>query len=77
MWDYCIYLGPFTSKSGENYDLGAWCRDKDSKEFSGAVVYGDTPGDYMSGELSMFNRNKDHEIYNEVEKRLRALNLID
>lgn len=75
MWDYCIYLGPFTSSTGDKYDLGAF---KDGNAgYCAAIVYGDTPGNYISGELDMFNPNKDNELYNEVEKRLKALGLLE
>jgi hypothetical protein len=74
MWDYCIYLGPFTSSKGDVYDLGAF-NDNDGS-FCAAIVYGDTPGNYISGGLEMFNPNKDNELYNEVEKRLKCLGLL-
>jgi hypothetical protein len=73
MWDYCIYLGPFTSSTGDKYDLGAF---NNGEGYSNATVYGDTPGNYISGELEMFNRDKTNELYNEVEKRLKALGLL-
>ena len=73
MWDYCIYLGPFTSSTGDKYDLGAF---SNGKAYSAAIVYGDTPGNYISGGLEMFNPKKDNELYNEVEKRLKALGLL-
>jgi hypothetical protein len=74
MWDYCIYLGPFTSSTGDNYDLGAF--NTGDGDYTNATVYGDTPGNYISGGLEMFNPEKDNELYNEVEKRLKALGLL-
>lgn len=76
MWDYCIYLGPFTDSRGDNFDLGIWMGD--GNDYSAAIVYGDTPGDYYSGELNKFGLNDTihSEIYKETRKRAKALNLI-
>jgi hypothetical protein len=68
MWNYCIYLGPFTDSEGHNYDLGIYLGD----EASAAIVYGDTPGDYLSGG----NINRDMECYEEMWRRAKQLNLI-
>ena len=52
MWDYCVFLGPFTDSNGTNWDLGIHI-DSDRYDFnvSGAIVYGNEPGDYYSPEL--------------------------
>lgn len=71
MWNYCIYLGPFIASDGSKYDLGI---HKDSA----AIVFGNEPGDYYSGELHLFSqeikRPKD-EAYEETRKRAKMLNL--
>ena len=72
MWDYCIYLGPYTDSKGDNYDLGIYLEDGNA---SAAIVYGDEPGDYFSGELypKMYF---DKEFYIETLRRAKELNLI-
>lgn len=72
MWDYCMYLGPFADSEGKNYDLGILLKNNLGGQ-SAAIVYGDTPGNYISGEFKKFNRDKKSELYNEVEKRAKAL----
>lgn len=71
MWDYCIYLGPFIASDGSKFDLGI---HKDAA----AIVHGNEPGDYYSGELHLFSlsgtRPKD-EAYEETRKRARMLGL--
>ena len=51
MWDYCVYLGPFNKK----YDLGVYVHPEG--DLSAAVVYGNRPGEYISGEEKCYNRN--------------------
>jgi hypothetical protein len=73
MWNYCIYLGPFTDSKGENYDLGIHIDYSESLKkyfYSEATVYGNTPGEYMSGDFF------GHEVTDEVVRRANALNLI-
>ena len=77
MWNYCIYLGPFTASDGSKYDLGIhlgalWP--------SAAIVYGDEPGDYLSGNLKHFGRDTggiSQEYYDEVRKRASELGLYE
>jgi hypothetical protein len=75
MWSYCIYLGPFTDSLGYNYDLGIYIDFDSVFEYSDATVYGDEPGEYMSGPLN-------NPIYitseskKEVLRRATELNLI-
>ena len=70
MWNYCIYLGPFTDSEGNNFDLGI-------HDDSAAIVYGNNPGDYISGELNLFGKPGSHsyEAYEETRKRAKSLNL--
>lgn len=77
MWDYCIYLGPFTSSADRHYDLGIHI-NKDIGGISMAVVYGDVPGNYISGPLKLLaNASSDHnEMVRELIKRVTALKLI-
>ena len=68
MWNYCIYLGPFVASDGTKYDLGIY-------EDCAAIVFGNEPGDYYSGELNTFGfgkRAKD-EAYEETRKRSKFL----
>lgn len=80
MWDYCIWLGKFTDSKGYNYDLGIHI-DSD-KSYSAAIVDGNNPGDYYSGDLKP-NRHSEkdgfdwyYEKYNEAYKRAKERNLI-
>lgn len=78
MWDYCIYLGPYTDSEGENYDLGIWM-GRSGKMPSAAIVYGNEPGMYISGELNVFGKDESwsyYEHYEVVRFRARALGLI-
>jgi len=72
MWDYCIYLGPYTDLFGDNFDLGIYI---DDNKISNATVWGNEPGDYSSG--SIYPRiDFDNEIVQEVIRRAKELNLI-
>ena len=70
MWNYCIYLGPYTSETGTIYDLGVYLGSKFGD--SAAIVFGNTDGDYMSGPID----HKGNDVYVETLKRAKALNLI-
>lgn len=70
MWNYCHYLGPFTDHNGDTYDLGVHIHPNE-EQLSAAIVYGNEPGDYLSGDLNTF----DGELYDEVRRRLKELNL--
>jgi hypothetical protein len=75
MWNYCIYLGPFTDSKGNNYDLGIYINHDSFLEYSNATVYGDEPGNYLSGLLyPMIDFN--NEVSIEVIRRARLLNLM-
>jgi hypothetical protein len=73
MWNYCIYLGPFTDSKGANYDLG--CLLNNDNSISNATVYGNNLGDYNSGCIhpTMYFSN---EVSNEVLRRVKQLNLL-
>ena len=71
MWNYCIYLVPYSEK-GINYDLGIFINS--SNKASYAIVYGDHPGDYMSGNADVVIPSR--EIHAETIKRAKALNLL-
>ena len=73
MWDYCIYLGPFTDSKGDNYDLGIYIKiDVKLKYYSvsNASVYGDKPGEYFSG---IFPKS---EVYIEALRRAKLLGIV-
>ena len=75
MWNYCIYLGPFTDSKENKYDLGIYINNDSFIEYSNATVYGDEPGNYLSGEL--YPRiDFDNEITQEVLRRAKELKLI-
>ncbi len=74
MWNYCIYLGPFTDSKGHNYDLGIYIDHHSVFEYSNATVYGNEPGDYQSGSLDLLNPYNETAI--EVIRRAIELNLI-
>lgn len=70
MWDYCIYLGPYTDSKGRNYDLGIYVDYfMGDREVVAAIVYGNEPGQYMSGNLEKFGSI--NEIYVETVKRAK------
>lgn len=71
MWQYCIYLGPFTDSRKNNYDLGIYIEDPSSTDrYSNASVYGDSPGSYLSGDFF------DSEITQEVCRRANYLGIV-
>jgi hypothetical protein len=49
MWTYCLYLGPYVSEEGVQYDLGVYAH-RDGR-VSLAAVYGSRPEQYQSGEM--------------------------
>ena len=48
MWTYCEWLGSFKDENGDLYDLGLYIGEK---QISYAIVYGNIPGDYISGQI--------------------------
>lgn len=75
MWNYCMYLGPYTDSKGNNFDLGVYFRD-DGRVSSFAIVHGNNPGDYFSGDFRDFNRGSyKRECYIEAARRVEELNL--
>ena len=75
MWNYCTFLGKFEDKKGQKFDLGI-LENNGYGEWSLAVVYGNNPGDYISGGAKMHNKNSDFEFVLETLKRAKKLNLI-
>lgn len=79
MWNYCIYLGPFTDEEGYNYDLGVFMSPEVTglESFSAAIVYGNAPGNYLSGNMKTFYQNyrEPPSYYSEVYKRMKLLGL--
>jgi len=77
MWDYCIYLGPFTDSKGKNYDLGVHIshrKDTNSNPLvSAAIVVDNEPGRYYSGNLHIFG--EEEECYVETKRRAIELGL--
>ena len=73
MWNYCIYLGPFTTSRGKNLDLGIYISD--DGEISNATVDGNEPGDYFSGDIYPILAF-DNEVTQEVIRRAKELKLI-
>jgi hypothetical protein len=66
MWNYCYYLGPYKDQFGKLFDLGVYV-NPDGK-LSAAIVDGNEPGNYMSGELKE-EADFYNDIYNETVKR--------
>ena len=74
MWNYCMYLGPYTDSKGTNFDLGVYF--KNGKVNSFAIVDGNNPGDYFSGDFRDFDRGSyRRECYTEAARRIKELNL--
>lgn len=67
MWDYCVYLGPY-SLNGRKYDLGVYVDP--SGRLSAAIVYGNEPGQYMSGDEDFTG-----PVYNETFRRAHLIGL--
>ncbi len=85
MWNYCIYLGPFTNFRGEKFDLGIYLSPHGSNEpnskASAAIVYGPNDGDYMSGPLytttpSGRMKGFTSDVYQATYHRAKALRLM-
>lgn len=70
MWNYCIYLGPFTDSDGINYDLGIHIGKHG--HVSAAIVDGHEDGSYFSGSINKTTR----ECYVETKRRAIQLGLI-
>ena len=68
MWDYCIYLGPYTCPDGHKYDLGIYIGND---EMSAAIVFGNRPGDYSSGPITSTSPE-----YVETIRRAKLLELM-
>jgi hypothetical protein len=66
MWDYCIHLGKFKNGKHE-YDLGVYCPCAGDVSF--AIVYGNEPGDYISGDIGYTIGTCDREHKLETIKR--------
>lgn len=79
MWDYCTFLGKFTDSKGENFDLGILLDRDDNKfilgDWSAAIVYGNTPGNYISGG-NYDTEREPREFMKEMIRRAKILNLI-
>ena len=86
MWSYCTFLGKFVDSRGENWDLGILIEGDIEGQWSAACVYGNEPGNYISGARFMYY-NKDGEARDVIDKgfdhikemvrRARILNLIE
>ena len=77
MWDHCNFLGQFTGKNGDNFDLGILLKTEDNfviGDFSLAIVYGDRSGSYISGPYQPDRENAD--FIEETVSRAKKLNLI-
>lgn len=76
MWDYCVYLGGYTHPENKhNYDLGVYINP--FGEVSAAIVFGNEPGNYMSGDLEDFVRAFNNPIYVETLRRAKEIGLLD
>jgi len=77
MWNYCTFLGKYTDKSGNNYDLGILIKADNNlllNEYSLAIVYDNIPGSYISSYIP--DESNSPEFVKETLKRARNLNLI-
>lgn len=76
MWNYCMYLGPYTDSKGTNFDLGVYFEDGKVNSF--AIVDGNIPGDYLSGDWRDYKDRGSYrrECYIETARRVKELNLI-
>lgn len=80
MWNYCIYLGPFTLNNGDVYDLGVCIKSKEYgvRHISLAAVFGNEPGDYLSGPLTVFATPEESDCpYIEAARRCKAMGILD
>ena len=77
MWNYCTFLGQYTDVNGDNYDLGVLLKTESNlviSEFSFAIVYGNKPGNYISGPYH--NSEEKRDFIKETIRRVKILNLI-
>jgi hypothetical protein len=71
MWNYCVFLGPYYDPIAEKkYDLGLYF-GPDGTSF--AIVYGDDPGDYLSGDIKL---HSDSHVCGETLRRAKECQLI-
>jgi len=72
IWTYCVHLGPYTH-DGINYDLGIYEEGILGPSF--AIVTGEEPHEYISGEVSCVMRgvrdsgSPRNPVYEETIKR--------
>jgi len=52
MWTYCEWLGSFTHE-GKHFDLGLYLANGHSPQISYDIVYGNVPGEYISGQITL------------------------
>jgi len=52
MWNYCEFLGSFTHDD-KHYDLGLYLDAEYCGHISYAIVYGNIPGEYISGPITL------------------------
>ena len=74
IWDYCIYLGPYTDEH-HNYDLGVYAEAGQGRKgrqgyVSLAAVYGPEDSQYRSGELAGYV-GTDREILENCNSKIR------
>jgi hypothetical protein len=70
-WTYCLPLGKYTHPvTKKKYDLGVYVAG-DNVEVSAAIVYGNEPGEYLSGDLYTFSsgNSDEHSPYLETLRR--------
>jgi len=74
MFNYCLPLGKYTHPvTGKKYDLGVYSAG-DNVEVSAAIVYGNEPGNYLSGELDSF-ASENSDPYSPYIETLRRFNI--
>lgn len=76
IWTYCIYLGPYTSPKGDNYDLGIYISpEREQQTVSAAITFGNEPQEYFSGPIDHIGGWERNPHYKETYKRAMALKL--
>lgn len=71
MWCYCTYLGEYTTKGGQKYDMGVYW-NKVFKKPSMAIVFSDVEYSYFSGSLYSEDDTEDCEAMESMYKELRV-----
>ena len=71
MWTHCEYLGGFKCPdTGDEYDLGVYRAP--GGQVSLAIVFGNEPGDYLSGNIELCKNSKQPAVVETLKRLTQA-----